>query len=201
MRFVALTVILILLSFSEATGQSDSIKKIETWCVEHANQIKQSFPYMSELEIYFFLNESYGSLKFDEMGKLNSARYANCDLRFRNGRIHSITIPINTNSDSINYFINGLEVRFLATDTIVKPKNKTDDCWFLNSWEYRLAELPLTIYNQGKLVAISNDGHSFKNISGQSFDDFYTIQILNALQENEDFELYYQDFETITHQK
>lgn len=186
-----------LLSYGEAKGQSDSVKKIETWCLQHAEFIKESFPYMSELEIHFFQNESYGSLKFDKSGELYSARYANCELSFRNGKVHSITIPINTHKDSIHYYINGLEVKFLTTDTIVKSNDKTDNCRFLNSWEYRLAELPLQIYNQGKLVAISNDGHTFVKISGQSVDEFSAQQILNTLQENEDFELYYKDFETI----
>ncbi len=198
MRVVAFGVILLLLSFSEANGQSDSVKKIEAWCLHQAKQIKESFPYMSELEVLYYLKKGYGALRFDEDGELSSALYENWELQFKNGKVHSLNASINLKLDSINFFTNGLEIRFLTTDTIVKPEVKSDDCRILSSRRYSLVLLPLKIYDRGKLIALSNDGHTYNTVSGQHLDNATFVQILNTLKKNKRFELYYQDFESIS---
>ncbi len=203
MRVVAFGVILLLLSFSEANGQSDSVKKIEAWCLHQAKQIKESFPHMSDLEVSFFLEKGYKgfvAIRFDEEGELSSARYYDWELKFRNNKIYRLTTSINSQIDSVNFFTNDLDIRFALTDTTVKPSDRKDDCYFIRFANYTLALMPLKIYYSDQLVAISNDGHTFYNVSGQYLDDFSFAQILNALREDEDFELYYKDFETISSQ-
>ena len=197
-QFSVLTFLLSIL-LAKGQAQSDSVKAVEQWCLQTSEQIRTAFPSISLSEIAFTNNKSYRVLSFNYTSELESAIYGDWSLVFKDKKVYRLASAINESSDSAHYYFDGLEVRFVISDTTVTPKTPKDGCWTRTEWDYKIAIFPLKIYHHDKLVAISSDGKTYTPVSRESLNEVQFAQIVYALSTERDFELYYRAFEDLSY--